>query len=208
MEECQPNGLAFFLVYDNQFAMMKGSLPRHSTTRQPDVVARIYQPARSVMQAGRANVKRWTLEFEPQSAPFIEPLMGWTGSRDTLQQVRLTFPTQEQAVAFAERQGWAYSVSEPHQHRIRPKSYADNFRTRPSAASRRQPQEVTLTPTSAAWTRPLQGAPGDGQALPDQETTVLHISTSGSDRQGGPDHAACSSATAVDRLALPSSSGM
>lgn len=66
----------------------------------------IYQPAKSAMTSGRAGTKRWLLEFEPQSPPFIEPLMGWTGSTDPMAQVRLTFPTREAAVAYAERQGW------------------------------------------------------------------------------------------------------
>lgn len=94
----------------------------------PVPTARIYRPAPSVMQSGRATAKSWVLEFEPMFAPTIDPLMGWTGSRDALQQVRLTFPTKEQAIAFAERQGWAYTVSEPRPPKIRPKSYADNFR--------------------------------------------------------------------------------
>lgn len=100
--------------------------PDVSRSNAPKV--RIYRPARSVMQAGRANTKHWVLEFEPQSAPFIEPLMGWTGSRDTRQQVRLKFPTKESAVAFAERQGWNYSVIQPLEPLLRSKSYAKNFR--------------------------------------------------------------------------------
>ena len=89
---------------------------------------RIYRPARSVMQAGRARTKKWVLEFEPRWATGIEPLMGWTSSRDTLQQVKLIFPNKERAVAFAERRGWPYTVIEPHEPRIRPKSYADKCR--------------------------------------------------------------------------------
>src|SRR3954469_4243522 len=72
--------------------------------------ALIYRPAKSAMTSGRARTRRWVLEFEPQSAPFIEPLMGWTGSADPLRQVRLSFPSREAAVAFAERQGIAYEV--------------------------------------------------------------------------------------------------
>jgi hypothetical protein len=80
------------------------------------------------MQAGRARTKKWVLEFEPRWATGIEPLMGWTSSRDTLQQVKLIFPNKERAVAFAERRGWPYTVIEPHEPRIRPKSYADKCR--------------------------------------------------------------------------------
>src|SRR5207247_9848760 len=40
-----------------------------------------------------------------RSAPYIEPLMGWTGCDDTLSQVELTFPSAAAAVAYARRQG-------------------------------------------------------------------------------------------------------
>ena len=70
----------------------------------PRRCAVIYKPAKSAMTSGRAATKRWLLEFEPQSAPFIEPLMGWTGSADPLAHVRLAFPTCEAAVAYARRQ--------------------------------------------------------------------------------------------------------
>jgi ETC complex I subunit conserved region len=70
----------------------------------------IYRPAKSAMTSGGAGTRRWVLEFEPQSAPFIEPLMGWTGSTDPLAQVRLAFPTREAAVAYAQRQGLDYEV--------------------------------------------------------------------------------------------------
>jgi hypothetical protein len=73
-------------------------------------VARIYRPARSAMQSGRASAKHWILEFEPAVPPEIEPLMGWTAARDTMQQVRLKFPTADSAVAFARRQGWTFEV--------------------------------------------------------------------------------------------------
>jgi hypothetical protein len=75
---------------------------------------------RSVTQAGQAQSRRWVLEFEPRSRPWIEPLMGWTASADTLQQVRLTFPTREAAIAFAERQGWPWRVVDPARTRFRP----------------------------------------------------------------------------------------
>ena len=72
----------------------------------------IYQPAKSAITSGRAGTKRWLLEYEPQSAPFIEPLMGWTGSAEPMAQVRLNFPTREAAVAYAEHQGLDYEVRE------------------------------------------------------------------------------------------------
>jgi ETC complex I subunit conserved region len=87
----------------------------------------IYRPAGSAVQSGRANTKRWVLEFEPTSPPEIEPLMGWLASTDTQKRVRLMFPTRESAVAFADRHGWDYTVYEPRERTVRPKSYAEQF---------------------------------------------------------------------------------
>ncbi len=80
------------------------------------------------MQSGHARSQLWVLEFEPESARGIEPLMGWTSSGDTRQQLRLNFDTKEQAIAYAERNGLAYRVFELPTPRVPRKSYADNFR--------------------------------------------------------------------------------
>ena len=40
--------------------------------------------------------------------------MGWTSSRDMMQQVRLTFATLDEAMAYAEKHGWQYTVEETH----------------------------------------------------------------------------------------------
>ncbi|MEH7912064.1 ETC complex I subunit [Rhizobium laguerreae] len=72
--------------------------------------ARIFKPSRSVMTSGTPRTKGWQLVFERRSAPFIEPLMGYTGSTDTLPQVELEFPTLESAIRYAERQGLTYRV--------------------------------------------------------------------------------------------------
>lgn len=76
----------------------------------PDTTAIIYRPARSAMTSGKANTRRWKLRFEQRAAPFIEPLMGWTGGTDTLSQVELDFPSAEAAVAYAKRQGINFVV--------------------------------------------------------------------------------------------------
>jgi hypothetical protein len=91
------------------------------------MIARIYRPARTATQSGQANTKDWVLEFEPREPRAIEPLMGWTSSGDMLQQVRLRFPTQEEAVAYCERNGIAYRVFEAKPPRRRSIAYADNF---------------------------------------------------------------------------------
>lgn len=90
--------------------------------------ARIYRPARSAMQSGKARTKQWTLEYEPESPREVDPLMGWTSSSDMRQQVQLEFDSADEAVAYATRNGIAFDVFEPHRPAQRAKSYADNFR--------------------------------------------------------------------------------
>ncbi|HZQ00449.1 MAG TPA: ETC complex I subunit [Reyranella sp.] len=87
---------------------------------------RIFKPAKTAMQSGQANTKEWLLESEP-APKFLDPLMGWTGSRDTMQQVQIWFNSAEEAKAHAERNGWQYTIEKPRERVIRPKAYADNF---------------------------------------------------------------------------------
>ena len=90
--------------------------------------ARIYRPAKSATQSGLARTKLWLLEFDQDAPREIEPLMGWTSSGDTRQQVKLRFDTKEEAIAYAEREGIPYRVEEPHEVKRRSMSYADNFK--------------------------------------------------------------------------------
>ncbi len=90
--------------------------------------ARIYRPAKTAMQSGRGNTKRWLLEYEQATQRRPDPLMGWISAGDTLNQIRLRFDTVEEAVAFAQKHGLNYAIIEPHQRVFKPKSYAENFR--------------------------------------------------------------------------------
>lgn len=92
------------------------------------MAARIYKPAKTAMQSGRANTREWVLEFEPAQRKSPDPLMGWVGSGDTPQQVRLSFATKEEAVAYCKRRRIDHEVYEPKERAVRPKSYASNFR--------------------------------------------------------------------------------
>lgn len=90
--------------------------------------ARIYRPAKTATQSGRAGTRRWVLEPEAESPPEVDSLMGWTGSSDTGSQVRLYFDTAEAAVAHARANGMDYEVAAPREARPPTGSYADNFR--------------------------------------------------------------------------------
>lgn len=92
------------------------------------MVARIYRPSRTAMQSGRAKTKRWVLDYEPEAPRTVEPLMGYTSSGDMKGQLRLSFDTCEEAVAYAKQNGIAYRVIEAHDRKTKPMAYADNFR--------------------------------------------------------------------------------
>ena len=92
---------------------------------------RIYRPSKNTMQSGLARTKGWVLEYENETPRGPEPLMGWTASGDTLNQVRLRFPTQDKAVAYAQAQGWSFTLDTEHDRIVRPRNYADNFRYSP-----------------------------------------------------------------------------
>ena len=90
--------------------------------------ARIYSPAKTAMQSGKAKVGRWILDFDQESPRKIDPLMGYTTSDDMKSQIRLTFETKEEAVAYAEKHGVEFRVEEPKEPKRRQISYAENFR--------------------------------------------------------------------------------
>ena len=92
---------------------------------------RIYQPSKTTMQSGRALTHEWILEYEAETARRPEPLMGWTASGDTLNQVKLKFPTLDDAIAFAQEKSWQYDLEPAHNRRVTPRNFADNFRWTP-----------------------------------------------------------------------------
>ena len=120
---------------------MKSGLRDHDRRRGPTLLpgtsieggevplAYIYRPSPSPTQSAPARRQDWVLEFEPATAPGIDPLMGWTSSRDPFATIpRLHFPDRESAIAYAERHGWAYVVQDAPARRFRAKSYADHLR--------------------------------------------------------------------------------
>jgi hypothetical protein len=90
-------------------------------------VARIYRPAKTAMQSGSAKTKEWVLDYEPAEPRQVEPLMGWTSSGDMRQQLHLRFETKDEAIAYCERHGIAFQLSEPKERVRRAMSYSDNF---------------------------------------------------------------------------------
>jgi ETC complex I subunit conserved region len=91
------------------------------------MLARIYRPAPSATQSGKAKTHVWVLEFAPAAARVSEPLMGWTTTTDTDGQVRLRFESREAAVDYARKRGIPFEVVPDPAPRKVIRAYADNF---------------------------------------------------------------------------------
>ena len=91
--------------------------------------ARIYKPARNAMQSVTAKTKHWVLEFVPETAREVDPLMGWTSSDDTQTQVKLRFSSKEAALEYAQEHGIDAVVQDPNTRKpnIRAGGYGENF---------------------------------------------------------------------------------
>jgi hypothetical protein len=90
--------------------------------------AKIYRPAKTAMQSGKAKTNLWVLEFDQERPRVIDSVMGYTGSGDMRQQLKLFFETRELAEAYARRESIEYRVIEPKDATRKTVSYTDNFK--------------------------------------------------------------------------------
>ena len=90
---------------------------------------RIYQPAKPATQSGNWGGSRWRMDWDVlgKGHRWENPLMGWQSSGDFMQGTHINFKTKEDAVAFAEKQGYEYYVQEPQVRKFAVKAYANNF---------------------------------------------------------------------------------
>lgn len=89
---------------------------------------RIYKPAKSAMQSAMGDEK-WLMEFvKKKHYRFKEELMGRTSSADMANEIRIFFPSLEEAVSFAEKKQYTYEVITPKKPILPKKSYAANFK--------------------------------------------------------------------------------
>ncbi|XP_069819146.1 NADH dehydrogenase [ubiquinone] iron-sulfur protein 4, mitochondrial [Dendropsophus ebraccatus] len=86
----------------------------------------IYVPARNAMQSGVQNTKKWRIDFDTRER-WENPLMGWASTADPLSNMLLAFTSKEDAIAFAEKNGWSYEVDEKRIPKPKSKSYGANF---------------------------------------------------------------------------------
>ncbi|KAF9937506.1 hypothetical protein BGZ65_001438 [Modicella reniformis] len=91
---------------------------------------RIYQQAKAATQSGIANTGNWRLDFDTDivAGRFENELIGWASSSDYMQALTVKFLNKEEAMAFADKQGWDYTVQEPNKKIFKKKIYADNFK--------------------------------------------------------------------------------
>ncbi|XP_034397540.1 NADH dehydrogenase [ubiquinone] iron-sulfur protein 4, mitochondrial [Cyclopterus lumpus] len=111
---------------------LTGAPEEHIKTR----TVHIFVPAKTAMQSGVNGTKKWSMDFDTRER-WENPLMGWASTADPLSNMVLSFSSKEDAVAFAEKNGWSYDVTEKRTAKPRVKSYGANFswdkRTRRSA---------------------------------------------------------------------------
>ena len=88
----------------------------------------IYKPTRSASQSGNAKADKWLLSFVHNGTRKIEPVMGWTSTKDTMQEVVLKFNSQQEAVSYAEKHNIDYQLIPHTEHKMILRSYASNFK--------------------------------------------------------------------------------
>ena len=90
---------------------------------------RIYKEAKTATQSGDWHSHHWRMDWDILSKGhrWENPLMGWQSSADFMQGTHINFKSKEDAIRFAEKQGYEYFVQEPNARKIVPKAYANNF---------------------------------------------------------------------------------
>ncbi|WEW57772.1 ndufs4 NADH dehydrogenase Fe-S protein subunit [Emydomyces testavorans] len=90
---------------------------------------RIYRPAKPATQSGTWHDHHWRMDWDVLSKGhrWENPLMGWQSSADGMQGTHINFRSKEDAIRFAEKQGYEYYVQEPTDRAFHPKAYANNF---------------------------------------------------------------------------------
>jgi NADH dehydrogenase (ubiquinone) Fe-S protein 4 len=89
----------------------------------------IYRPTKTATQSGNWNSSHWLMDWDvlPKGHRWENPVMGWQSSADFMNGHRIEFKTKEDAINFANKQGYEYFVQEPNVRKFVPKAYANNF---------------------------------------------------------------------------------
>ena len=90
--------------------------------------AKIYKPAKTAMQSGRAKYNKWILKISDSKNQTKDTMMGWNGGSNTTSQIQLQYKTKEDAINYAKSNDLDYEVLETSERKVISKSYADNFK--------------------------------------------------------------------------------
>ncbi|XP_042217756.1 NADH dehydrogenase [ubiquinone] iron-sulfur protein 4, mitochondrial-like isoform X2 [Homarus americanus] len=101
---------------------ISGVPEEHIKTRR--VVIKL--PSKNAMQSGTNNIHRWRLFFDERER-WENPLMGWSSTADPLSNIQVDFSSQEDAIAFCDKNGWEWTVVDPPVKPPRVKNYGANF---------------------------------------------------------------------------------
>ncbi|KAI5848241.1 ETC complex I subunit conserved region-domain-containing protein [Tricharina praecox] len=95
---------------------------------------RIYKPAKTATQSGNWKGRQWKMDWDvlTRGHRWENPLMGWQSTGDAMHATDMFFKSKEDAIHFAEKQGYDWFVQEPNVREFRSKSYAANFVHSPS----------------------------------------------------------------------------
>jgi NADH dehydrogenase (ubiquinone) Fe-S protein 4 len=89
----------------------------------------IYKPTKTATQSGNWTANHWLMDWDvlPKGHRWENPLMGWQSSADFMNGHRIQFKSKEDAINFANKQGYEYFVQEPNKRKFVPKAYANLF---------------------------------------------------------------------------------
>jgi NADH dehydrogenase (ubiquinone) Fe-S protein 4 len=103
-------------------------VPQHHA-HHTDPSCSIYKPAKTATQSGDWTSEHWLMDWDvlAKGHRWENPLMGWASSADFMNGHRIQFKSKEDAINFANKQGYEYFVQEPNVRKFVPKAYANNF---------------------------------------------------------------------------------
>jgi NADH dehydrogenase (ubiquinone) Fe-S protein 4 len=122
LQSCQAPLLTFRLEQFGEHAII--FIANHTLN-----VYSIFRPTKTATQSGAWNSHHWRMDWDvlQKGHRWENPLMGWQGSADAMQGTHLNFKSKEDAILFAQKQGYEYFVQEPNIRKFAPKAYASQF---------------------------------------------------------------------------------
>lgn len=94
---------------------------------------RIIQPSRNIMQsAPNAEGKKWHIRYMDAVKVKIDPVMGWTSSKEVKEQLEPKFDTLEEAKQYCEERNLSYIIVKPQARKVNIHPYADVLMKNPN----------------------------------------------------------------------------